>query len=79
MLRSIVAYGASVFLPEKGNRRLTTSLDIVFYGYLCTVLGAYRSTPIHLLYSEAGILPLELYLAYRRAVFLSRPDYQAKA
>ncbi len=29
--------------------------------------------------AEAGIPPLNLYLAYRRAVFLSRPDYQAKA
>ena len=75
MLRSTVAYGASVFLPEKGNRRPTSSLDTIFYGYLHTVLGAYRSTPIHLLHSEAGIPPLELYLAYRRAVFLSRPDY----
>jgi len=79
VLRSTVAYGASVFLPEKGNRRLTTSLDTIFYGYLRTVLGAYKSTPIHLLHSEAGIPPLHLYLSYRRAVFLARPDYQTKA
>ncbi|KJR80391.1 uncharacterized protein SPSK_05228 [Sporothrix schenckii 1099-18] len=79
VLRSTAAYGASVFLPEKDNRRPTSSLDTIFHGYLRTVLGAYRSTPIHLLHSEAGIPPLNLYLAYRRAVFLSRPDYQAKA
>ena len=49
VLRSTAAYGASVFLPEDGNRRPTTSLDTIFYGYLRTVLGAYRSTLIHLL------------------------------
>ena len=68
-------YGAGGFLPDNGNRRPTTSLDTIFHGYLRTVLGAYKSTPIHLLHSEAGIPPLHLYLAYRRAVFLLRPDY----
>ena len=79
VLRSTAAYGASVFLPDDGNRRPTTSLHIIFHGYLRTVLGAYRSTPIHPLHSEAGIPPLNLYLTYRRADFLSRPDYQAKS
>ena len=68
-------YGASVFFPEDGNRRPTTSLDTIFNSYLRTVLGVYKSTPIYLLYLKAGILPLTLYLAYRRAVFLSRLDY----
>ena len=49
VLRSTAAYGASVFLPDDGNRRPTTSLDTIFHGYLRTVLGAYRSTLIHLL------------------------------
>ena len=75
MLRSTVAYGASVFLPEDGNRRLTTSFDIIFYGYLRTVIGVYRSIPLYLLYSEVKVLPLNLYLTYRRAVFLSRLNY----
>ncbi|CAK7211990.1 hypothetical protein SEUCBS140593_001352 [Sporothrix eucalyptigena] len=68
-----------VFLPDNGNRRPTTSLETIFHGYLRAVLGAYRSTPIHLLYTEAGIPPLKLYFAYLRAVFLPRPDYQMKA
>lgn len=79
VLRSTAAYGAAVFLPNGSNRRPTVSLDSVFHGYLRTVLGAYRSTPTHLLHTEAGIPPLDLYLQYRRATFLSRPDYQAKA
>lgn len=63
MLRSTAAYGAAAFLPNNnGNRRSTVSLDSVFHGYLRTVLGAYRSTPTYLLYTEAGIPPLDLYL-----------------
>ena len=44
-----------------------------------TVIGAYKSTPVYLLHSEAGVPPIGLYLAHRRAVFLARPDNQAKA
>jgi hypothetical protein len=75
VLRSTVTYGAGVFLPEEGNRRPTAFIDSAFYGFLRVIIGAYRSTPIYLLYSEAGIPPLDLYLQYRRAVFLSRLEY----
>ncbi|CAK7275596.1 hypothetical protein SEPCBS57363_006787, partial [Sporothrix epigloea] len=74
-----VAYGASIFLPDNDKRRLPTSLNTAFHSYLRTVIGAYKSTPVYLLHSEAGVRPPGLYLAYRRAVFLARPDYQAKA
>lgn len=47
--------------------------------YARIVAGTYRSTPAHIVQTEVGIFPLDLYLNQRVAGFLPRQGYRDKS
>jgi hypothetical protein len=76
VIRSAVAYGASVFhTPSTENRPkgVTRGLMAAQTRCLRTVAGAYKATPVRSLETETRVPPLDLYLNTRVARFERRP------
>src|SRR5215469_4554454 len=63
MVRPVGTYGISVWAHEKGKvvKSRLDKIGKVQNMALCKVLGAYKRTPVALLETEAGILPITLY------------------
>lgn len=84
VVRSTIAYGAAVFhtpTPRGATRPIGPALQLEEEQTKCAriVTGAYRSTPAHIIQTEVGIPPLDLYLDQRAASFLPRQGYRDKS
>ena len=84
VIRSTIAYGASVFhtpTPQGATRPSGPALQLEEEQTKCAriVAGAYRSTPAHIIQTEVGIPPLDLYLNQRAANSLPRQGYRDKS
>ena len=84
VIRSTIAYSAAVFhtpTPRGATRPIGPALQLEDEQNKCAriVAGAYRSTPTHLIQTEVGIPPLDLYLNQQAASFLPCQDYRAKS
>ena len=81
VIRSAIAYGAAATFhqpSERGPVGISRSLATQQNRCLRVITGAYRATPVRHLETEAGVLPLDLYLSKRLAVFEARLEASGK-
>lgn len=81
VIRSTIAYGAAVFrtpTPRGETQPIGPALQLEEEQTKCAhiVAGAYRSTPAHIIQTDVGIPPLDLYLNQRAASILPRQGYK---
>ena len=73
VVRSAITYGAPIWFSLVGTEatkaNLIAKLEQTQNRCLCTIAGAYKATPIPLLESETGVLPIRTYLSVLQAQY----------